>query len=68
MSIAREQCYCDSPFCKRSLTCKQLGEYRIAHKVLRDLLRDRHHPEHNPLVTIQDALTEIECECEILVK
>jgi hypothetical protein len=57
-------CFCDVAGCKVSWICRQLGELRIAHRVVSALKND----EKLQCRTTQELLDQIEFECEVLCK
>jgi hypothetical protein len=66
----KDPCYCDSPLCTNSWVCKQLGEYRITHRVLTEMRQRAREaqPDRTEEHTVDEILGDIESECEILVK
>lgn len=58
-----ECCVCDEPTCAK-FPCEQLREFRIAHRVISDVVKVREFG----VETIRDLLDFIESECEILSK
>jgi hypothetical protein len=67
-SVLRQPCYCDSPLCA-DLVCRQLGEYRIAHRVITEIRQMfANHPGYEGEMSVDELLGEIEITCDVLVK